>query len=189
MPTNYKIVVLGTGGVGKSALTLQFVQGIFVEKYDPTLEDCYRVQQEVEGKNCVLEIFDTAADGGKYSGMMEHHLKNGEGFVLVYSVIASSSFKDAEEGGWRGRLQKAKGTEEEVPMVVVGNKKDLEDQREVSSSQGEDLAKRLGCPFLESSAKTRFNVDRVFFTLLPLISSFNAKRRLLKKKSSLCSLF
>ena len=46
---DYKIVVLGSGGVGKSALTVQFVQNIFVEKYDPTIEDSYRKQVEVEG--------------------------------------------------------------------------------------------------------------------------------------------
>ena len=56
----YKIVVLGSGGVGKSALTVQFVQGIFVEKYDPTIEDSYRKQVEVDGQQCMLEILDTA---------------------------------------------------------------------------------------------------------------------------------
>lgn len=53
-------IVLGSGGVGKSALTVQFVQGIFVEKYDPTIEDSYRKQVEVEGQQCMLEILDTA---------------------------------------------------------------------------------------------------------------------------------
>lgn len=56
----YKIVVLGSGGVGKSALTVQFVQGVFVEKYDPTIEDSYRKQVEVDGQQCMLEILDTA---------------------------------------------------------------------------------------------------------------------------------
>lgn len=56
----YKIVILGSGGVGKSALTVQFVQGIFVEKYDPTIEDSYRKQVEVDGQQCMLEILDTA---------------------------------------------------------------------------------------------------------------------------------
>lgn len=56
----YKIVVLGSGGVGKSALTVQFVQEIFVEKYDPTIEDSYRKQVEVDGQQCMLEILDTA---------------------------------------------------------------------------------------------------------------------------------
>ena len=56
----YKIVVLGSGGVGKSALTVQFVQGIFIEKYDPTIEECYRKQVEINGEQCTLEIIDTA---------------------------------------------------------------------------------------------------------------------------------
>ena len=61
----YKIVVLGSGGVGKSALTVQFVQGIFVEKYDPTIEDSYRKQVEVDGQQCMLEILDTAGTVSK----------------------------------------------------------------------------------------------------------------------------
>lgn len=56
----YKLVVLGSGGVGKSALTVQFVQGIFVEKYDPTIEDSYRKKVEIDNEQCILEILDTA---------------------------------------------------------------------------------------------------------------------------------
>jgi len=55
-----KIVVLGSGGVGKSAMTVQFVQGIFVERYDPTIEDSYRKMIEVDGNQFMLEILDTA---------------------------------------------------------------------------------------------------------------------------------
>ena len=51
---DYKIVVLGSGGVGKSALTVQFVQNIFVEKYDPTIEDSYRKQVEVDGTQVII---------------------------------------------------------------------------------------------------------------------------------------
>ncbi len=53
-------MVLGSGGVGKSALTVQFVKGVFVEKYDPTIEDAYRKDVEIDGKQCVIEIYDTA---------------------------------------------------------------------------------------------------------------------------------
>ena len=69
----YKLVVLGSGGVGKSALTVQFVQGIFVEKYDPTIEDSYRKQIEVDGQQCMLEILDTAGTVRFYSSYF--HLK------------------------------------------------------------------------------------------------------------------
>lgn len=74
----YKIVVLGSGGVGKSAITVQFVQGIFVEKYDPTIEDSYRKQVEFDGQQCMLEILDTAGtvinsnDYHQYSNCILH---------------------------------------------------------------------------------------------------------------------
>lgn len=72
----YKIVVLGSGGVGKSALTVQFVQGIFVEKYDPTIEDSYRKQVEVDGQQCMLEILDTAGTvcNNKYFVLYIHNI-------------------------------------------------------------------------------------------------------------------
>jgi len=71
-----KIVVLGTGGVGKSALTVQFVQGIFVDKYDPTIEDSYRKPFEVDGEQKVLEILDTAGTE-QFTAMRDLYMKNG----------------------------------------------------------------------------------------------------------------
>lgn len=56
----YKLVVLGSGGVGKSTLTVRFVQGVFIEKYDPTIEDSYRKKVEIDNEQCILEILDTA---------------------------------------------------------------------------------------------------------------------------------
>ncbi|KAE8623104.1 hypothetical protein XENTR_v10005495 [Xenopus tropicalis] len=125
----YKLVVLGSGGVGKSALTVQFVQGIFVEKYDPTIEDSYRKQVEVEGQQCMLEILDTA------------------------------------------------GT---VPMILVGNKCDLEDERVVGKEQGQNLARQWNnCAFLESSAKSKINVNEIFYDL---VRQINRKTPVEKKK-------
>jgi small GTP-binding protein len=57
---NYKLVVLGSGGTGKGALVVQYVQGIFVEQYDATIEDSYRKKVEIDGEECMLEILDTA---------------------------------------------------------------------------------------------------------------------------------
>lgn len=79
----YKIVVLGSGGVGKSALTVQFVQGIFVEKYDPTIEDSYRKQVEVDGQQCMLEILDTAGTVRMYLDLV---------LVITISGLASYVF-------------------------------------------------------------------------------------------------
>lgn len=130
----YKIVVLGSGGVGKSALTVQFVQGIFVEKYDPTIEDSYRKQVEVDGQQCMLEILDTAGTE-QFTAMRDLYMKNGQGFVLVYSITAQSTFNDLQD--LREQILRVKDTDD-VPMVLVGNKCDLEEERVVGKDQGKD---------------------------------------------------
>ncbi|GAA6082128.1 ras-related protein rap1ab [Tachysurus ichikawai] len=105
----YKLVVLGSGGVGKSALTVQFVQGIFVEKYDPTIEDSYRKQVEVDGQQCMLEILDTAGTE-QFTAMRDLYMKNGQGFALVYSITAQSTFNDLAD--LREQILRVKDTED-----------------------------------------------------------------------------
>jgi len=163
----YKIVVLGSGGVGKSALTVQFVQGIFVEKYDPTIEDSYRKQVEVDGNQCMLEILDTAGTE-QFTAMRDLYMKNGQGFVLVYSIIAQSTFNDLPD--LREQILRVKDLDD-VPMVLVGNKCDLgPDQRVIKQEQGQALAQKWGCAFIESSAKTKKNVEGIFFDLIRQIT-------------------
>lgn len=99
----YKLVVLGSGGVGKSALTVQFVQSIFVEKYDPTIEDSYRKQVEVDGQQCMLEILDTA---GIYTIILYLHT-----YILYYlstrngTVYGHEGLVHEEWTGLRAGLQ------------------------------------------------------------------------------------
>merc|ERR1711982_34493 len=155
---DYKIVVLGSGGVGKSAITVQFVQGIFVEKYDPTIEDSYRKPVEVDNNQFMLEILDTAGTE-QFTAMRDLYMKNGQGFVLVYPIIAPSTFNDLPD--LREQILRAKDMDD-VPMVLVGNKCDLTDQRAISTEQGDVLAKKFNCVFLES-AKTKINVEQIFF--------------------------
>ncbi|GFO44058.1 ras-related protein rap-1b [Plakobranchus ocellatus] len=160
----YKLVVLGSGGVGKSALTVQFVQGIFVEKYDPTIEDSYRKQVEVDGQQCMLEILDTAGTE-QFTAMRDLYMKNGQGFLLVYSITAQSTFNDLQD--LREQILRVKDTDD-VPMLLVGNKCDLEDERVVGKDQGSSLARMFQCAFLETSAKMKINVLEVciFFVFL-----------------------
>jgi len=165
---DYKIVVLGSGGVGKSALTVQFVQGIFVEKYDPTIEDSYRKPVEVDSTQYMLEILDTAGTE-QFTAMRDLYMKNGQGFVLVYSIIAQSTFNDLPD--LKEQILRVKDCDT-VPMVLVGNKCDLADQRVITQEQGDALARKFGgCTFLESSAKTKANVETIFHDLVRQISA------------------
>ncbi|KAL0486938.1 Ras-related protein Rap [Acrasis kona] len=170
MANEYKIVVLGSGGVGKSALTIQFIQGSFVEKYDPTIEDSYRKHVEIDGKAAMLDILDTAGQE-EYSAMRDSYMRTGQGFVLVYSITDPSSCEDCMT--IHEQLLRSKDSDE-VPLVLVGNKCDLEEERAVSKQEGQSMSEKFGdCLFLESSAKACINVDEIFTSLARLIDKSN----------------
>lgn len=152
------MVVLGSGGVGKSALTVQFVTGTFIEKYDPTIEDFYRKEIEVDSSPSVLEILDTAGTE-QFASMRDLYIRNGQGFILVYSLVNQQSFQDIKP--MRDQIIRVKRYQQ-VPVVLVGNKVDLEEEREVSPSEGQALAEDWGCPFMETSAKSKTMVDELF---------------------------
>ncbi|KAJ5498456.1 hypothetical protein N7453_007507 [Penicillium expansum] len=89
--TLYKLVVLGDGGVGKTALTIQLCLNHFVETYDPTIEDSYRKQVVIDQQSCMLEVLDTAGQE-EYTALRDQWIRDGEGFVLVYSITSRASF-------------------------------------------------------------------------------------------------
>ncbi|KAJ6232727.1 ras-like protein rasb [Anaeramoeba flamelloides] len=176
---NKKLVVVGGGGVGKSALTIQFVQSHFIEEYDPTIEDAYRRQVKIDEETCLLDILDTAGQE-EYSAMRDSYMRSGEAFVIVYSVTDRNSFD--EVAIFHEQITRVKDSDD-VPIIIVGNKSDLENQRQISKGEGQDLAKTYDCPFLETSAKYRINVDEAFFESVREIN--NQKEKILQKEKDL----
>ncbi|CZR63820.1 probable novel protein of ras superfamily KREV-1 [Phialocephala subalpina] len=159
---DYHIVVLGAGGVGKSCLTAQFVQNVWIESYDPTIEDSYRKQIEVDGRQCMLEILDTAGTE-QFTAMRELYMKTGQGFLLVFSITSQSSLSELSE--LREQIIRIKD-DENVPIVIVGNKSDLEEDRVVTRSRAFAVSQSWGnAPYYETSARRRANVDEVFIDL------------------------
>ncbi|RXM36514.1 Nuclear pore complex protein Nup107 [Acipenser ruthenus] len=111
---------------------------------------------EVDGQQCMLEILDTAGTE-QFTAMRDLYMKNGQGFALVYSITAQSTFNDLQD--LREQILRVKDTDD-VPMILVGNKCDLEDERVVGKEQGQNLARQWNsCAFLESSAKSKINVN------------------------------
>ncbi|KAJ5240966.1 uncharacterized protein N7469_002557 [Penicillium citrinum] len=158
----YHIVVLGAGGVGKSCLTAQFVQNVWIESYDPTIEDSYRKQIEVDGRQCILEILDTAGTE-QFTAMRELYMKQGQGFLLVFSITSASSLNELSE--LREQIIRIKD-DEKVPLVIVGNKSDLEEDRAVPRARAFGLSQNWGnAPYYETSARRRANVNEVFVDL------------------------
>jgi len=153
-----KVVVVGAGGVGKSAVTIQFMQGTFTTQYDPTIEDSYRKQIEVDNLHLILDILDTAGQE-EYSSMRAAYMRSGHGFICVYSIVSENSVKELKS--IRQTMLRAKNSDA-VPMVLLGNKCDLKEERVVEEQEGKDLAEEYGCPFFETSAKENINIVEAF---------------------------
>jgi len=180
--TEYKLVIVGGGGVGKSALTIQLIQNHFIDEYDPTIEDSYRKQVTIDEETCLLDILDTAGQE-EYSAMRDQYMRTGQGFLCVYGITSRSTFE--EIAAFRDQILRVKDADQ-VPMVIVGNKLDLDSERAVSTKEGQDLAASFGCPFMETSAKARIRVEDAFYELVREIrksQQSKAPARKDKKKS------
>ncbi|XP_023226445.1 ras-related protein Rap-1b-like [Centruroides vittatus] len=192
-----KLVVLGAGGVGKTSLVVQFLEGFFSNTYKPTVEDYYRhTIQLPDGIFHTVEIVDTAGSHN-FPAMRELSIKSGRGFVLVYSVDNLQSFHEAVHV-WE-LITKYRGSK--VPIILVGNKSDLVEERQVSHETAKQtVSERMNnCKYIETSAKYNINVSQLFIELLqqaknleqpalPEPSERKVSRRLSRRLSSLGNL-
>nr|CAD7462030.1 unnamed protein product [Timema tahoe] len=169
----YKLVVVGGGGVGKSAITIQFIQSYFVTDYDPTIEDSYTKQCVIDDVPAKLDILDTAGQE-EFSAMREQYMRSGEGFLLVFSVTDKASFDEIYK--FHRQILRVKDRDE-FPMLMVGNKADLDHQRLVSSVEAQNLSRQLKIPYIECSAKLRMNVDQAFHELVRIVRKFQLSER------------
>jgi Ras-related protein R-Ras2 len=164
----YKIAVVGQKSSGKSAIVVQFIQNIFVEEYDPTIEEEYRRYYTVDNVQCFLEVLDTAGQE-EYKALRDQYMRTGDGFILVFSVSDRSQFRDITEFYEQILIVKDK---ESWPMVLVGHMDCEEHERVVTMDEAMDLAKELNIPYLEASTKNRYNVDECFTEVVRAIRKF-----------------
>eukprot|EP00808_Paulinella_micropora_P015039 g65043.t1 len=184
--TEYKLVVLGAGGVGKSALTIRLVTDNFLDEYDPTIEDSYRKQVTIDDQSALLDILDTAGQE-EFSSMQDQWMRDGRGFLIVYNITSAPSFDEVNL-----IYEKILRTKEidSVPVVLAGNKADLKDQRQVKYDDGQALAKQWACPFFETSAKIKLNNEACFFELVRQIRKLDEAKNssLTKKTKKMCTI-
>ncbi|KAG2208193.1 hypothetical protein INT46_000235 [Mucor plumbeus] len=180
----HKVIMVGSGGVGKSALTLQYMYGDFVEEYDPTKADSYRKKIMLDGIDCQIDILDTAGQE-EYAAIRDNYYRSGEGFLCVFSVCEQESLDHTQE--FRDQILRVLD-DESIPFVLVGNKVDLAHLCVVDSNEPQQIAQNWGCPYIETSAKTRQNVEEAYCTLMRLIAKRKETlyREEAKSKKSSC---
>lgn len=190
----FKVIVVGSGSVGKSALTLQFMYDEFVEDYEPTKADSYRKRIILDNEEIQVDILDTAGQED-YAAIRDNYFRSGEGFLCVFSVTDPDSLEATHD--LREQILRVKNADD-VPFILVGNKVDLENHRVLTEDTGSVLAHSWNVPYFETSAKTRQNVDAVFYELLreikkrraeqPHTGGDSARVRKTRKKRKLCNI-
>ncbi|KAE8361833.1 ras family-domain-containing protein [Aspergillus caelatus] len=174
MPDKVKVVIVGDEGVGKSALILRLCFDHFSNTHEATADDSIRKSTVVDGKECELDIIDTAGRE-QYATLIEEWIRQGEVFVLVFDVASRESFTHVRK--YYDQVRKIKeivddhsinppathpGPPHFAPLILVGNKSDLQHKRAVSESEGMGLAKELCGEYVEASARDNVNVEAAF---------------------------
>ncbi|KFY12910.1 hypothetical protein V492_03597 [Pseudogymnoascus sp. VKM F-4246] len=165
-PKQRKIAIVGSRSVGKSSLTVQFVDGHFVESYYPTIENTFSKVIKFKGQEFATDIIDTAGQD-EYSILNSKHFIGIHGYILVYSVASMQSFEMVQV--IRDKILNHLGTDW-VPVVIVGNKSDLRpEQRQVSAEDAKQLAEKYSCAWTEASAQFNENVTKAFELMIAQI--------------------
>ncbi|KAK1314449.1 Ras-related protein RABC2a [Acorus calamus] len=156
---SFKVLLIGDSGVGKSSLLVSFISTL-TDDIAPTIGVDFKIKHlTVGGKKLKLTIWDTAGQE-RFRTLTSSYYRGAQGIILVYDVTRKETFTNLSDV-WTKELE-LYSTNPECIKILVGNKIDKEDERVVSREDGIALAQEYGCTFLESSAKTRENVDKCF---------------------------
>lgn len=159
-----KVLLIGDSGVGKSCLLVRFVEDKFSPSFITTIGIDFKIKTvDVNGKKIKLQLWDTAGQE-RFRTITTAYYRGAMGIILVYDVTDERSFTNINQ--WFKTVNDH--ANDDAQLLLVGNKCDM-DTRLVTYEQGEALAKELGLPFIEASAKDDTNVNDIFFTLAQLI--------------------
>ena len=156
-----KILIIGDSNVGKTSILLQYTSNFFQETHIATIGVEFKLKEiMLDNIEYKLNIWDTAGQE-RFKAITKSFFKAADGIVFVYDVTNKPSFENIKN--W---IKDAESKANDFKIIIVGNKIDLNDSREVSFEEGKNLAKKKNCPFFESSAKDKINIDEIFITLL-----------------------
>jgi GTPase KRas protein len=142
-------------------------------------EDSYRKLVSIDGEGAQLDILDTAGQDD-FVTMQDQWMRDGKGFLLVYSITSRSTFEHIAT--LRDKILRTKNASQ-VPMVLVGNKCDLEGDRVVSAAEAKAFADKFSMPFFETSAKKKINHEECFYAVVREIRNTGRPVKPPKKES------
>ncbi|SPO35669.1 probable SEC4-like Rab/GTPase [Pseudozyma flocculosa] len=156
-----KLLLIGDSGVGKSCLLLRFCDDAWTPSFITTIGIDFKIRTiELDGKRIKLQIWDTAGQE-RFRTITTAYYRGAMGILLVFDVTDEKSFQNVRT--WHSNIEQH--ASEGVSKILVGNKSDWEEKRAVTTEQGEELARELGIPYIETSAKSNANVEEAFFNL------------------------
>jgi len=156
------MMLLGDGQVGKTSLIKRITGNVFEDSQLTTIgKESYVYQTKLHDNELKIKIWDTAGQE-RFKSMSVSVIKNVEGLILTYSIINRESFQNMDS--WLKQLNDVSDMSKK-PVIIVGNKKDLEEKRQVSTAEGKEFADNHGYKFYEVSAKSGENVKEAFFDI------------------------
>jgi len=157
--TNFKVVILGSTGVGKTCIVNQYLKGEFDENSVTTNGSSYSTKEIiVDDQKIILDIWDTAGQE-KYKSLTKYFYKDSKIAIMVYDISEKSTF-DELKNFWLGQIQEY-GAKDTI-FWVIGNKSDLYIQEEVSENEGKQFAESIGASFKQTSAKNNLGIKDLF---------------------------
>ena len=176
----FKVLLLGNSDVGKSSLLLRYVDSVWNDAFVSTIGVDFKVKTlTINEKKVKMQIWDTAGQE-RFRTVVSTYFRGAHGILLLYDVTNRDSFKNLES--WLIEIEK--NAKEKVLKILIGNKCDLTDDREITSDEGKAFALRNGMEFMETSAKMNTNVSEAFETLGKLMIEFNSKSNTTSQKNN-----
>jgi len=163
-PVQVQLVIMGTSAVGKTAISYQYCNKVFQERYDPTLEDAFSISQKIDGRTVLVDILDTAGME-YYQDMRRQWIAGHDGIILVYDTTRPNTFEDLNQ--FHDLLEQiSEENKKSQKVIIFGNKIDLKDQRRVKRVDAEKQARNWNYGFEEVSAKSTENLDAAFCEII-----------------------
>ncbi|XP_046857026.1 ras-related protein Rab-8A-like [Xenia sp. Carnegie-2017] len=157
----FKLLLIGDSGVGKTCVLFRFSEDAFNSTFISTIGIDFKIRTiELDGKKIKLQIWDTAGQE-RFRTITTAYYRGAMGIMLVYDITNEKSFDNIKN--WIRNIEEHASSD--VEKMVLGNKCDMDDRRQVSKTRGEQLALEYGIKFMETSAKASINVEEAFFAL------------------------